>query len=76
MALYMAVTPDKYELPVAVEDSPTKLARKIGVSVNMILASLTPKRAGYNNRRRMGYRYRKVEVEDDAWDESRRKECK
>lgn len=66
MILYMAVTPDEYELPVAVEDSPTKLAKKIGMSVNMVLASLTPKRAKYNDTKKVGYRYRKIEVEDDA----------
>lgn len=64
MILYMAVTPDEYELPVAVEDSPTKLAKKIGMSVNTVTASLTPKRAKYNDKRKVGYRYRKVEVED------------
>lgn len=64
MALYMAVTPDKYELPVAIGDSPTELAEMIGVSAKWILVSLAPSRERYNNRRRRGYRYRKVKVED------------
>lgn len=64
MVLYMAVTPDEYELPVAVEDSPMKLARKIRVSPQWIRHNLTLSQERYNNRRGRGYRYRKVEVED------------
>lgn len=35
--LWMAVTSDKYELPLVVEESSTLLARKLGVSPNTVL---------------------------------------
>lgn len=35
--LYMAVTQDKYELPICVADSPYELAEKLGINVTNIL---------------------------------------
>ena len=41
MVLYMLVTEDKFELPLVVEDSAAKLARKIGVDVNLIYSAIS-----------------------------------
>ena len=37
--IWMAVTPDKYELPIAVEDSARKLADLLGVSESTVKGS-------------------------------------
>lgn len=38
--IYMCVTHDKYELPVAVADSPKELADMLGVTSNNILSAI------------------------------------
>ena len=69
--LWMAVTADEYELPLAVEDTAAALARRLGVSENTVR---TVKYRGKNERYRrtkkgpmpgFGTRYkvRKVEVD-------------
>lgn len=69
--LWMAVTADEYELPLAVEDTAAALARRLGVSENTVR---TVEYRGKNERYRrtkkgpmpgFGTRYkvRKVEVE-------------
>ncbi|WP_461206882.1 hypothetical protein [Clostridium sp. DL1XJH146] len=37
--LWLAVTPDKYELPLLVEDSATKLGMKLGIGRSAVLKS-------------------------------------
>lgn len=55
MTLYMKVTNDKYELPVAVADTGRELAEMVGTTKNTIFSSISK-----------GYRqYQRVEVEDD-----------
>lgn len=44
--MYMAVTADKYELPVAIGETASELARTLGVSTNSILSSITKKQSG------------------------------
>ena len=44
--LYMAVTVDKYELPLIVEDSISKLAKKTGVSVSTVKSSIDRNQSG------------------------------
>lgn len=39
--LYMAVTPDKYQLPLAVADSVQQLARMVGVTTNSIYSAIS-----------------------------------
>lgn len=69
--LWMAVTADEYELPLAVEDTAAALARRLGVSENTVR---TVEYRGKNERyRRMKkgpmpgfgtrYKVRKVEVD-------------
>ena len=58
--LYMKVTKDEYELPVAVADSISLLARMLGISKKTIESSMSKSR-------HLGYRsvYVKVELEED-----------
>ena len=60
MTVYMEVTKDIYELPVAIADSVEKLAKIRKVSANAISSRM------YHCKKR-GYwcRYLKVEIEDD-----------
>ena len=44
MSLYVATTHDKYELPVAVADSPSELAMMLGTTANCISSSISHKR--------------------------------
>ena len=44
--LYMAVTPDEFELPLIVEDSISKLAKKTGVSVSTVKSSIDRNQPG------------------------------
>ena len=56
--LYMITTRDKYELPLIVEDSPAKLARRIGMNPATLRSSLAK---GYKG-------YCRVEVDDEEAD--------
>ena len=60
MTLWMEVTMDEYELPVAVASSAEELARKIGKTTNNIYSAIyKAKVRGYRSR------YVKVEVEEE-----------
>ncbi|MEA4927550.1 MAG: hypothetical protein VB104_02610 [Candidatus Limiplasma sp.] len=61
MKLYLAVTPDRYELPLCVEDSPTGLAEALGITVNAVRSACAPGKASKSGTRR-GYRIVRVEV--------------
>ncbi len=61
MIIWMKVTHDKYELPVAIADSAAELARKLGVSKGSIESSVSRQKRGLN----LHSIYRRVEVEDD-----------
>lgn len=43
MILYLAVSADKYELPFAVEDSPIKLANRVGKSARYVSSCIVKK---------------------------------
>ena len=60
MTLWMLVTNDKYELPIAVADSAADLARMLGINANTIYSAVC-------RTDKLGYwsRYVRVEVEDD-----------
>lgn len=60
MKLYLQVTKDKYELPVAISDTPAGLARICGVSKNTVLSAIS-----HAKERKRGSIYRRVEVPDD-----------
>lgn len=55
MKLYMKVTKDKYELPLIVEDSPTRLAERLGLKVGSVTSMVSKNRSGFV----------KVEVDDE-----------
>lgn len=59
--LYMLITKDELELPLAVADSPSELSRMIGVSSNTIKSSIS-----HAKRKGKWCRYIKVKVEDDG----------
>ena len=61
MIIWMKVTRDKYELPVAVADSAAELARKLGVSKGSIESSASQQKRGLN----LHSIYRRVEVDDE-----------
>ena len=61
MYLYMKVTRDKYELPVAIADSAAELARILGVKVQTVRECTAPSRV----RNGTCGCYRKVLVEDE-----------
>lgn len=44
--LYLAVTSDEYELPIFVEDSANKLAKKLGVSQNSVYLAISKNLSG------------------------------
>lgn len=56
--LWLAVTPDKYEFPIYIEDSSTKLAKRLGISASTVITSTSKN----NNGRRTGRKIVKVEV--------------
>lgn len=60
MVLYMKVTNDKYQLPVAVADTAKELAKLFNTTPNVISASISRQRAGKGK----GTYYR-VEVDDE-----------
>lgn len=57
MYLWMKVSEDEYELPVAVEDTSVKLAQKMGVSAEWVRASARNDRY-----------YKKIKIEDNEDD--------
>lgn len=61
MIIWMEVTRDRYELPVAVADSATELAKMAGVKPQSIMEHTCKAARGKIKRQR----FVKVEVEDD-----------
>lgn len=61
MTIYMKVTKDKYELPVAIANSVQELARICNTTANNIYVEMWQQSTG----KRKTSRYHKVEVEDD-----------
>ena len=59
-AIWMKITKDEYELPLAVAESATDLARMLGVSVDTIY-SATSRRRNHGDKTA----FIKVEVKDD-----------
>ena len=57
----MAVTPDKYELPLIVCDTATELAKILGIAPETIYSSISKNSSGTTTGRKLV----KVEVEDD-----------
>lgn len=66
MLLWMAVTPDKYELPLVVATSAPELAKALGRATNTIRTEMSLAMNGRSKYtgKRSGYLLRKIEVED------------
>ena len=58
--LYMAVTADKYELPICVEDSVKKLAKWAGISENTLSSRISKESSGKTS----GIKFIKVTEEE------------
>ena len=58
MILYMAVTPDEYELPLMVTNNIQELAKKYKTTSNNILSSISKNKNGKNT----GRKFVRVEV--------------
>lgn len=68
MKVYMGVTPDKYELPIAIFDSARELALRFGVSQNCVNSEISRNAKGgryINDGRVRGVRFIRVEFEDE-----------
>ena len=59
MKLYIATTPDKYELPVAVSDTPQGLARLMGTTKYTVLSCISHQKEGRKSI------YHKVVIEEN-----------
>lgn len=64
--LWIAVTPDKYELPLCVEPTAEKLAKRLGISENTVRSKESRYRTGKTGRTNKNTcsRYRIVKVEE------------
>lgn len=58
--LWLAVTTDRLELPIAVEDTAEKLAKKLGITISGLFKAIE-----YCNGSRSGYKIEKVEIEKE-----------
>lgn len=47
MKIYMYVTKDEFELPLAVAESPDELARMVGTTKNVVLSAISHKHLGW-----------------------------
>lgn len=47
MKVYLKVTKDKYELPLAIADSPSELAEMVGTTSNAITSAICHNQKGY-----------------------------
>lgn len=65
MTIYMAITSDRFELPLYVSESSGDLARKMGVTTNMIYTEINRKHLRKNQGTKRGFTFTKVVVEDD-----------
>lgn len=62
MTLYMKVSKDKYELPLAIADNAQELASMCGVTVGTIFSQISRSKTG----RRSPYHKVEIEEDDDA----------
>lgn len=71
MKLYMAVTADKYELPIFVEESQRRLSEKLGRNRRSVTEEFSRMRRGVYSRcngKLRGYILKEVEISDDTHD--------
>lgn len=61
MRLYMAVTPDRFEFPVFIEESCMALEQKTGIHHKNISSYISKNQGG----NRLGYKFVKVEIQEE-----------
>ena len=69
MTLYMAVTPDKYELPMLIAESKADLARMSGAHITTVCNAINGRKRkseGRKLRKDVRYLFVAVEVEEDG----------
>ena len=69
MTLYMAVTPDKYELPMLIAETKAELARMTGMHKSTVCNDINGRRSrseGRKLRKDVRYLFVTVEVEEDG----------
>ena len=62
--LYVATTPDRFELPICVADSPAELAEKMGVRKGTVLSVIS-----HASAHKRYCTYRRVEYTEKEWRE-------
>lgn len=62
MCVYMKITKDKYELPLAVADSPAELAAMTGDSIKTIYSSVSREKRRTNPKYK-NHRFLKIEID-------------
>ena len=67
MKLYMIISADKYELPLAVRDTAVDIAKLLGRQPNEIYVAITKKSVSQDTYN--GYRYRIIKVMTNVEDE-------
>lgn len=68
MPVYIATTKDKYELPIAVADSPRELSRQLGVTESAICRGVKRDERGLTST----YKRVWIDLSPEEWDEQRR----
>lgn len=61
MIIYMCVTSDKYELPIAIADTASELARIMDTTTNNIYSCISRS----NTNKRKNSRFKKVVIDDE-----------
>lgn len=51
--LWLAVTNDKYEFPIYIEDTAKKLANKLGIHCTTVITSIVQNKSGRNSGRKL-----------------------
>ena len=66
MVLYVAVTNDRYELPIAVAETQTELAIMVGVDISTICKQIKRRAAGKKEcpRKKYGMKFYKIDCEE------------
>lgn len=64
MKLYVAVTNDRLELPLIVEDAPGKLAQKLGIKATQVYFATACKTK--NKGKQSGYKILKINIEEEG----------
>lgn len=69
-SLYVAVTGDRYELPIAVAETAKELAKMLGVKENSIYKAVHRQKHGLVKGLKKEIKYYKIELEDDDGNKS------